>query len=196
MTTVVERNKESVEVKEYAPTELRPVVAAPEESGNTGGKTALVWAALRLAMGWTFFWAFADKLFGLGYATEAGKGWIDGGSPTFGFLNFASRGPLAETYKGLAGSESIEWLFMLGLLGIGLPLLLGIGVRIAGSIGIVMYALMYTALITPENNPFMDDHIVGIIIMAGLVLAAAGSPIGLGKLWVRIPLVKRYPLLK
>ncbi len=29
-------------------------------------------------MGWTFFWAFADKLFGLGYATEAGKGWIDG----------------------------------------------------------------------------------------------------------------------
>ena len=61
-------------------------------------------------MGWKFFWAFADKLFGLGYATEAGKGWIDGGSPTFGFLNFASRGPLAETYKGLAGSESIEWL--------------------------------------------------------------------------------------
>ena len=196
MTTVAGRNKELVEVREYAPRDLDYVTTAAEESGKSGGKTALVWAALRLAMGWTFFWAFADKLFGLGYATEAGKGWIDGGSPTFGFLNFASRGPLAETYKGLAGSESVEWMFMLGLLGIGLPLLLGIGVRIAGSIGIVMYALMYTALITPENNPFMDDHIVGMIIMAGLVLAAAGSPIGLGKLWVRIPLVKRYSLLK
>mgnify|MGYP002806851370 CR=1 FL=1 len=111
-------------------------------------------------MGWTFFWAFADKIFGIGYATETGKGWIDGGSPIFGFLNFASRGHLAETYKGLASSESIEWLFMLGLLGIGLPLLLGIGVRIAGSIGIAMYALMYTALITPENNSFLDDHII------------------------------------
>ncbi len=68
--------------------------------------------------------------------------------------------------------------------------LLGIGVRIA------MYALMYTALITPENNPFLDDHIIGMIIVAGLILAAAGSPIGLGKLWVRIPLVEKYPLLK
>ena len=171
MTTAAGRIKELVEVKEYAPTELRPTVAAPEESSKAGGKTAIVWAALRLAMGWTFFWAFADKLFGLGYATEAGKGWIDGGSPTFGFLNFASKGPLAETYKGLAGSESVAWLFMLRLLGIGLPLILGIGVRIAGSIGIAMYALMYSALITPENNPFMDAHIVGIIIiMAGLVL--------------------------
>ena len=55
---------------------------------------------------------------------------------------------------------------------------------------------MYTALITQENNPFLDDHIIGMIIVAGLILAAAGSPIGLGKLWVRIPLVKKYPLLK
>ena len=50
--------------------------------------------------------------------------------------------------------------------------------------------------IKPANNPFMDARIVGIVIMAGLVLTAAGSPIGLGRLWVRIPLVKRYPLLK
>jgi hypothetical protein len=103
MTAAAERTKELVEVREY-------VATAAEESNRAGGKTGLVWAALRLAMSWKFFWAFADKLFRLGYATEAGKGWIDGGSPTFGFLNFASRGPLAETYKSLAGSESIEWL--------------------------------------------------------------------------------------
>ena len=87
-------------------------------------------------------------------------------------------------------------MFMMGLLGIGLPLLLGIGVRIAGSIGIVMYALIYTTLITPESNPFMDDHLIGMIIFAGLILAVVDSPTGLGKLWVRIPLVKRSPLLK
>ncbi len=92
--------------------------------------------------------------------------------------------------------EIVSTMDLLGLLGIGLPLLLGVGVRIAGPIGIAMYALMYTVLITPNNNPFMDDHIVGIIIVAGLVLEAAGSPIGQGKLWVQIRLVKRYPILK
>ena len=85
---------------------------------------------------------------------------------------------------------------MMGLIVIGLSLLMGIGVRITGSIGSVIYALMYTTLVTPENNRFMDDHLIGMFIMAGLITAVAGSPTGLGKLWVRIPLVKRYPLLK
>jgi len=185
-----------VEVREYRIGDLGRAEHTVAAEKPADSMTKYVWVALRLSMGWTFFWAFVDKLFGLGFATEAGKGWIDGGSPTFGFLNFAAKGPFAELYSGMAASPVVEWMFMLGLLGIGLPLLLGIGVRIAGSIGIVMYALMYTALITPENNPFMDDHIVGMMIMAGLVLAAAGSPIGLGKLWVRTRLVKRYPILK
>ena len=54
---------------------------------------------------------------------------------------------------------------MMGLIVIGLSLLMGIGVRIVGSIDSVIYALMYTTLITPENNPFMDDHLIGMIIM-------------------------------
>ena len=74
MTTAAERTRELVEVREYAPRDIEYVSAAAEESSKAEGKTGLVWAALRLAMGWTFFWAFADKLFGLGYATEAGKG--------------------------------------------------------------------------------------------------------------------------
>jgi CPA2 family monovalent cation:H+ antiporter-2 len=37
-------------------------------------------------MGFVFLWAFLDKTFGFGYATASGKGWIDGGSPTEGFL--------------------------------------------------------------------------------------------------------------
>ncbi len=71
---------------------------------------------------------------------------------------------------------------MMGLIVIGLSLLMGIGVRIVGSIDSVIYALMYTTLITPENNPFMDDHLIGMIIMVGLILAVAGSPTSLGKL--------------
>lgn len=51
------------------PRDIEYVATAAEESGKAGGKTGLVWTALRLEMGWTCFWAFADKLFGLGSAT-------------------------------------------------------------------------------------------------------------------------------
>ena len=53
-------------------------------------RVGMVWGLLRMAVGWIFLWAFLDKLVGLGFATEVGKGWLNGGSPTFGFLNFGS----------------------------------------------------------------------------------------------------------
>ncbi len=60
-------------------------------------------AVLRIAFGLTFVWAFVDKLFGFGYATASGKGWIDGGDPTAGFLGKGTSGPLKDFYQGLAG---------------------------------------------------------------------------------------------
>jgi thiosulfate dehydrogenase [quinone] large subunit len=194
MAKVAGREKVLVEIREHSPGQLARGARVAEAPSDR--KTRVVWAALRMAMGWTFFWAFVDKLFGLGFATEAGKGWIDGGSPTFGFLSFATKGPFVEVFKGMAASATIEWLFLLGLLGIGLPLLLGVGVKIAASTGVVMYLLMYVAgSMPPEHNPFMDEHIIGAIIMLGLIFAAGGSPIGLGRLWMRTGLVKRYPVL-
>ena len=155
-----------------------------------------VWGTLRLAMGWTFFWAFLDKLFGLGFATAAETAWLEGGSPTAGFLTFATKGPFAGIYQGIAGSGAVEWLFMLGLLGIGLPLLLGIGVRLAAASGVVMMMLMYTAAsIVPEHNPFLDDHIINAIIMVGLIVTGGGY-LGLGDLWAKTRLVRKFAILK
>ena len=152
---------------------------------------------LRLGMGWIFLWAFVDKLFGLGFATKADGAWLAGGSPTFGFLNFATKGPFAEFYSGLAGNVVVDWMFMLGLLAIGLPLVLGIGVRVAASIGVIMLAMMYTAgFMPPEHNPFVDDHVMYAIVMVILVVTAPGAYLGLGGLWARIGLVTRYPALK
>ena len=144
---------------------------------------AYFWAVLRLGMGWIFLWAFLDKVFGLGFATEAGKGWIDGGSPTFGFLTFGTTGPLAGVYSSIAGNVVVDLLFMLGILAIGLPLLLGIGVRIAASIGVVMLLLMYSALLLPEHNPVLDDHIIYAVIMVGLAVTNPGYHLGLGRWW-------------
>ena len=36
----------------------------------------IVFAALRIVLGFTFFWAFLDKVFGLGYATPSERAWI------------------------------------------------------------------------------------------------------------------------
>ena len=70
----------------------------------------------RISLGWVFLWAFLDKTFGLGYATEPKDAWIDGGSPTFGFLSFGATGPFKGIYNSIAGDAWADWLFMLGLL--------------------------------------------------------------------------------
>lgn len=155
-----------------------------------------VLAALRLAIGWIFFWAFLDKLFGLGFATPAEGAWIAGGSPTYGFMAEASSGPLAGFYGSIAGAAWADWLFMAGLLGIGAAFLLGIGMRIAAASGALMLVLMWTAVLPPPNNPFMDDHLVMALAMVALALLDAGGTAGLGGWWSRLSLVRRVPALR
>jgi len=46
-----------------------------------------------------------------------------------------------------------DWLFMIGLLGIGLALVLGFTMRIAASAGVAMLVLMWSAVLPPANNP-------------------------------------------
>jgi thiosulfate dehydrogenase [quinone] large subunit len=63
-------------------------------------------------MGLIFLWAFFDKLLGLGFATKAENAWINGGSPTSGFLLHGTKGPFAEFFQSLAGIPTVDWLFM------------------------------------------------------------------------------------
>lgn len=140
-------------------------------------------AFVRIMMGWVFFWPFLDKTFGLGYATESGSGWIDGGSPTYGFLQFGTSGPFQEFFQGMADSVLVEWLFMIGLLGIGLAFLLGMGVRIAGYSAALMLFLMWLAVLPIVHNPFLDDHLVYAVICVGLTFTPCGDTWGLGKWW-------------
>ena len=41
--------------------------------------------------------------------------------------------------------------------------------------GALMYTLMYAAALPLENNPVVDDHLIGIIVMVVLALAAVGG---------------------
>ena len=133
----------------------------------------ITWLVLRLAMGLIFLWAFVDKLLGLGFATKSENAWINGGSPTSGFLLNATRGPLEVLFKGLAGIAIVDWLFMLGLLGVGLTVTFNKYLKWGALAGSVMLLLMYLAVFPPANNPFIDDHLIYILVL--VVLAFKGS---------------------
>jgi thiosulfate dehydrogenase [quinone] large subunit len=165
-------------------------------------------AALRIGFGLTFLWAFFDKLLALGYHTGYNQegvldrfgdaAWINGGSPTEGFLTFGVNpdSPFASFYNNLAGYAIVDWLFMLGLLGIGLTLTLGVGMRIGAISGFVMYLFMYGAVMVPENNPVFDDHLIGAIAMTVLFFTLAGDTWGFGKAWAKTHLVRKYAALR
>ena len=96
---------------------------------------------------------------------------------------------------GLSGTFS-DWLFMIGLLGIGLALILGIGMRVAAVSGSIMLVLMWLAEIPLVNNPFMDDHIVYALVMVALAIYGAGRYWGFGRAWEQLPLVQKYRFLE
>lgn len=165
-----------------------------------------VLGAVRLSIGWVFLWAFLDKLFALGFNTgrdaKTGvvslfgpKAWINGGSPTKGFLS-NSEGPFSGFYQSFAGAPLANWLFMIGLLGIGLALMLGVAMRIASVAGAVLLLLMWTAVLPTSNNPFMDDHIIYALTLGALMLAGAGTMLGLGQTWNRLDIVQRHSFLR
>ncbi|GAB7039060.1 DoxX family membrane protein [Catenuloplanes niger JCM 9533] len=185
----------------------RPAAGGPEPPAEVLATTAkaetaaqraarYVFGGIRLALGWIFLWAFLDKTFGLGHETEPAAAWINGGSPTKGFLSFGATGPFQGFYQDIAGAAWADWLFMAGLAGIAVALLLGIGLRIAAATGGLLYVLMWTAVLPPENNIFMDDHLINAALLAGLALIAAGDTLGLGRWWASLPVVRHHTWLK
>jgi thiosulfate dehydrogenase [quinone] large subunit len=147
-------------------------------------------AGIRIALGWVFLWAFLDKVFGLGFATTSAKSWINGGSPTKGFLSSAT-GPFAGFYHSIAGTGPANVLFMAGLLAVGVALILGIGMRLAAAGGAVLTVLMWTAVLPPASNPVIDDHLIYAAVLIVLALLGAGNTLGLGRVWAATPLVRR-----
>jgi len=159
----------------------------------------------RILIGFVFLWAFLDKAFGLGYATKSEAAWQFGagdGSPTNGFLKFGTNpeGPFASTFQNLASEDPnnwVNWAFMLALLGAGVLLCLGIGMRIAAIGSSILLFLMYLAeapwakftdaegQVQASNNPLIDDHIIYAVVLLFLMVAFGGRYLGLGRWWER-----------
>ena len=151
-----------------------------------------VLAALRIVIGWTFLWAFLDKTFALGFNTEAGNGWIEGGSPTTGYLMGASDGWFGPLWQTLAGTALADWLFMLGLLGLGIAAILGVGLRIAAIAGVLMAGFMYASQLplTGATNPITTSHWYYALLFVLFPMVDAGRTWGLAGAWERVPFVR------
>ncbi|MEV6694193.1 hypothetical protein AB0M35_22240 [Micromonospora sp. NPDC051196] len=159
-------------------------------------------AVLRVATGLIFGWAFLDKMFGLGYSTPTERAWINGGSPTKGFLANVDVGPFQSIAHSIAGTWWANLLFMVGLAAIGVALLAGIGLRIAAASGSLMMALMWLADFplarfnaagdpTGSTNPVVDSHLMYAVVLVVLAAAYAGHTWGLGRRWAQLPFVQR-----
>lgn len=168
---------------------------------------------VRLLLGWVFMWAFIDKLFGLGFATcrlEDGtvntlcdSAFLKGGSPTWGYLANATQG--SETGRlfdwmapaGPAAPNLVDWLFMAALLLIGIGLLLGIAMWLSSISGALLLTFMYlSGFVWPENNPFIDDHIVYALVLLLLAAMGAGRYLGFGRWWQGLDMVQRHAILR
>ncbi|CUR58654.1 membrane hypothetical protein [metagenome] len=193
-------------------------VADPHAATGVAGRDTRLFdralAALRIGFGLTFLWAFFDKLLALGFGTgaitdETGArtgidffakdgAWLNGGNPTKGFLTFGvpADNPLQGMFNSMAGDPWVNVLFMAGLLGVGLTLTLGIGMKLGTISGALMYAFMWIASWPLANNPVIDDHLLGVLSMIVLGLSAAGMTWGLGRAWSRTSLVRRAPILQ
>ncbi|MEO3923852.1 DoxX family membrane protein [Micromonosporaceae bacterium B7E4] len=186
---------------------IRPITTPLERADSPGamltrtGAKAL--AVLRISTGFVFLWAFLDKTFGLNYSTPSARAWINGGSPTEGFLSHVSVGPFQSVAHDIAGTWWANWLFMLGVLAVGVALIAGIGLRVAAASGALIMALMWFAEfplaqhtsageLTGSTNPLTDYHFIYAAVLVVLAATYAGHTWGLGRVWARLPFVQRH----
>ena len=162
---------------------------------KSGGAIAI--ALLRLSIGFVFLWAFLDKLFGLGYATPSARSWLNGGSPTKGFLSHVDVGPFQSAFNSIAGTWWADTLFMLGLLGIGLAVMLGVFMNVSAIAGTLMMVLMWaaewplaqftsTGEASGSTHPFMDYHLIYALVLIVLAVIGAGRYFGIAPWWARV----------
>jgi thiosulfate dehydrogenase [quinone] large subunit len=174
----------------------------PTEVTTLSTTAARLIAAVRIGLGLIFAWAFVDKVFGLGYATPSANAWIDGGSPTKGFLGGIKHGPFQSLFNSWAGDAWADWLFMIGLAGIAVALLAGIGLRIAAVSGSLLLLLMWaaewpfdrhdsTGALTRSTNPVLDDHLIYAVLLILFAVVSAGAVWGLGKRWAQLDFVQK-----
>ena len=160
----------------------------------TSPAARIVLAIMRIVVGFFFLWAFLDKAFGLGFSTPRQMAWINGGLPAQGFIKgVAANSPFGSVFEPVANPVG-DWLFMAGMLGVGVALTLGIGLKVSAIAASALMVSMYLALWpigtggtdNAATNPLVDLHWVLTLSTILFALTRAGDTLGLGTWWSRL----------
>jgi thiosulfate dehydrogenase [quinone] large subunit len=154
-----------------------------------------LWGLTRVTLGFIFLWTFLDQLFGLGLPTPRAKSWLAGGSPTRGYLTHVN-GPFADLFHRMAGQAWADWLYMLGMAGLGVALILGIGMVVAAVTGPMLLLMLWLSTLPIASNPFVDQHVIYALVIVSLAVSRVGERFGLGAWWSRTRLVRALPFLR
>ena len=145
-------------------------------------------AALRIALGWLFFYAGITKVLNPAWSA---KGYLLG-AKTFSGL-----------YAWLASDGVIpvvDFLNKWGLTLIGISLIVGLFVRLSSLFGALMMLMYYFPVLQfPKigaNSYLVDDHIVYALALLYFAAVKAGRWYGLEEHCAKLPLCSRYPRLR
>jgi thiosulfate dehydrogenase [quinone] large subunit len=140
---------------------------------------------LRLTMGWIFIWSGFDKL--LNDFSAAG------------FLANTAKGPFGDWFQSLGTNQAalnvINPLVIWGQILIGITITFGLFTRGGLFWGAVMMMMFYLPQFPPATNPFMDEHLVYIVVFGLLGVLGAGRILGLDALVERHPWVQKNRLV-
>ena len=143
----------------------------------------------RVVMGWLFFYAGITKV-------------LDPTWSAAGYLNNAKTFP--SFYRWLATSSLLpitNFLNKWGLTLIGVCLILGLFVYLAGKLGALMMILYYFPVLTfpyiiSAHAYIIDEHIIYALVLLLLAKLEAGQVYGLYRWCVNLPICQKYPNIR
>ena len=133
-----------------------------------GQYTAIAVVALRVIMGWLFFYSGITKVLD--------PEWTAGGY----LVHAVPQGnPFTGVWTVFAGMPLVDILFQWGLTLVGLGIMLGAFTRWNAFWGSVMMLLIWASSLPLENGIIVDEHIVYIAVLLILSTMGAGRIAGL-----------------
>lgn len=152
-------------------------------------------AIVRIGMGWLLIWSFFDKVFGLGFFTPAGGGWIDGVSPS-SYISYVASGPLADFYMSLGGNVFVDILMMAGLLCIGGTLIFGFASKICTATFIAFMLIMFSLQLPPNDNPIINYKVLLAVAMLAIYYMGGFEKLSIYNWYKELAIVRRFPILE
>jgi len=162
---------------------------------DTRTKGEYTLALFRILVGWIFLAAFIDKIFGTGFQTPPGGGFIDGVSPS-SYVSYVTTGLLADFYKSIAGNLAMDILLVAALLILGVTAILGIASKLTTIGSVLFLVIMYTIQLPPVDNPIIDHRIIMAVGMVAVYLLGGYERLSIHAKWKESFLVKKLPILE